>query len=361
LTNANVLNTDNFQPYVSQWSFDLQRRLPWRSTINVGYIGSKTTHMDNTVELNNPDPFIPSGALDTVQSRRPFPFIIDNGIRRPLSRIRFLDSGGNSWYQGLQVSYRKEYSNGFLFTLAYTYSKTLMEGYGRNEGDGINSNTYQDKFNRAAEKGRVGFDARQVAVMSFIYDIPAPKALSSGIAGAIFSGWQTNGIVTLRSGLPFTVSQGNIINTGNAPVRPDRVDDGSIDNPTINQWFNPDAFRLVSCANSAIPETCHYGNSGVGILEGPGFKNVDFSAFKNFRITESVKLQFRGELFNVFNTPQFNVPNRTLNTQAGFQPRRDSSGAVVYPVQAGFVGGVGAVTSLIAPMRNVQFGLKLIW
>jgi hypothetical protein len=361
LTNANVLNTDNFQPYVTQWSFDIQRRLPWETTLTVGYVGSKTTHLDNTVELNNPDPFIPTGATDTVQNRRPFPFIVDNGVQRPLSRIRFLDSGGNSWYDGLQVSLRKRYSQGLVLTFAYTYSKTLMEGYGRNEGDGINSNTYQNKYDRVAEKGRVGFDNRHVAVSSFIYDVPAPKFLSSGIAGAIFSGWQTNGIVTLRSGSPFTVSQGNIINTGNAPVRPDRIEDGSIENPTVNQWFNPDAFRLVSCANSALPELCHYGNAGTGIIEGPGFKNVDFSAFKNFGITERVKLQFRGEFFNVLNTPQFNVPNRTLNTQGGFLPQRGANGSITYPTQAGITSGPGAITSLVAPMRNIQFGLKLLW
>lgn len=360
-TNANVLNTDNFQPYVTQWSFDIQRRLPWRATLTVGYVGNKTTHLDNTVERNNPDPFIPSGPQDTVQSRRPIPFIIDNGIRRPLTRLRFLDSGANSWYNGLQVSLRKEYSHGLVYTLAYTFSKSLMEGYGRNEGDGINPNTYQNPRNRAADKGRVGWDARHVAVMSFVYDVPAPPALSRGVAGAIFSGWQANGIITLRSGFPFTVTQGNIINTANSPVRPDRVARGKLETRTLQKWFDPDAFRLVSCVNSAIPETCHYGNSGVGILEGPGFKNVDFSAFKNFRLAESVRLQFRAEFFNFFNTPQFNVPNRGLNTQAGFQPVRGSDGQLRWPSQAGITGGPGAITSLIAPMRNIQFGLKLLW
>ncbi len=358
LTNANTLTTDNYQPYVAQWSFDIQRRLPGDTTLAVGYVGSKTSHLDNTVERNNPDPFIPTGAADTIQSRRPFPFVIDNGLTRPLSRMRFFDSGGNSWYEGLQVSVRKRYSHGLVFTLAYTYSKTLMEGYGRNEGDGINSNTYQDKNNRAAEKGRVGFDARQVLVSSFIYDIPTPQALSKGFAGAIFSGWQTNGIITLKTGLPFTVSQGNIINTGNAPVRPDRAEDGKLENPTINQWFNPDAFRLVTCGNSALPELCHYGNSGQGIVEGPGFKNVDASMFKNFGITEAVKLQFRAEFFNILNTPQFNVPNRTLSTQGGFLPQRAANGSINFPSQAGISGGVGSITSLISPMRNIQFGLK---
>jgi hypothetical protein len=361
LANANVLTTDNFQPYVVQWSFDVQRRLPWDATLSVAYVGSKTNHLDNTVERNNPDPFIPTSGTDTIQSRRPFPFIIDNGVTRPLSRIRFFDSGANSWYEGLQVSLRKRYSHGVVLTFAYTYSKTLIEGYGRNEGDGINSNTYQDKNNRAAEKGRAGFDARHVAVSSFIYDIPAPRVLSRGFAGAIFAGWQANGIVTLRTGLPFTVSQGNLINTGNAPVRPDRVANGSLENRTIRQWFNPDAFQLVTCGNAALPERCHYGNSGRGILEGPGFKNVDASLFKNFGITEGVKLQLRGEFFNVLNTPQFNVPNSGLSTQGGFLPQRAADGSITFPSQAGIVGGVGSITSTIAPMRNIQFGLKLLW
>jgi hypothetical protein len=360
--NANALNTDNFQPRVAMWSFDVQRRLPWNTTLTVGYVGNKTTHLDNTVEIDNPDPFIPANAADTVQSRRPYPFIIDNGVRRPLTRIRFFDSGANSWYQSLQTSVRKEYSHGLVMTLAYTWSKTLMEGYGRNEGDGISpSNTYQNAKNRAAEKGRVGYDASHQAVMSFVYDVPAPGILAHGVPGAIFGGWQTNGIVTLRSGFPITPSQGNIINTGNGPVRPDRVGSGKLENPTINRWFDVDAFHIVSCANAAIPEACHYGNSGRGIIEGPGFKNLDFSLFKNFRLSERAKLQFRGEFFNLTNTPQFSVPNAGLNTGAQFQPVRNASGQVSGPSQANIVGGVGSVTGLIAPMRNIQFGLKLLW
>ena len=359
--NANTLNTDNFQPYVAQWSFDIQRRLPWATTLTVGYVGSKTTHLDNTSERNNPDPFIPTGPTDTVQSRRPIQFVIDDGVRRPLSRMRFFESGSNAWYQGLQTSVRKEMSNGFLFTLAYTYSKTLMEGYGRNEGDGINPNFGQTPRNRALEKGRVGFAAEHIAVMSFVYDIPAPFGMNKGVGGVLLGGWQSNGIITLRTGFPFTVTQGNIINTANSNVRPDRIGSGINPNPTINNWFNVDDFKLVSCANSAIPETCHYGSAGTGILDGPGAKNVDFSMFKNFRLGERAKLQFRSEFFNLFNTPQFNVPNRGLNTGGAYLPTRNASGQVVFPSQAGVVGGVGAVTSTISPMRNIQFGLKLFW
>jgi hypothetical protein len=178
---------------------------------------------------------------------------------------------------------QKRFSNGLSFSIAHTFSKSLMEGYGRNEGDGLNSNTYQNPRNRAAEKGRVGFDVTHNVVANFVYELPFFKQ-GNAFAKALLGGWQTNGVLTFRTGFPFAVTQGNLLNTVNPPVRPDRVADGSISNPTVNQWFNPDAFRLVSCSDSSIPEACHYGNSGMGILEGPGAKIVDFSLFKNFKM-----------------------------------------------------------------------------
>lgn len=358
--NANVLNTDNFQPMVPQWSFDIQRRLPFDMALTVGYVGSKTSHMDNTVELNNPDPAF-NTATSTVQSRRPIQFINDDGVLRPLSRVRWLDSGGNAWYQGLQVTLQKRLSRGLTYSIAYTYSKSLFEGYGRNEGDGLNSNTYQNPRNRRAERGRVGWDAQQNMVASFVYELPMVQALSQGPAKYVFAGWQANGVVTLRSGFPFNVIQANIINTANSPVRPDRIGSGELSNPTVNQWFNPNDFRIVGCGNTAIPEICKYGNSGVGILEGPGFKNVDFSMFKNFAFTERFRLQFRGEFFNIFNTPQFARPGLTLNTGAAFLPTRGADGTLSYPSQANISRGPGAITSLVSPMRNIQFGLKLLF
>lgn len=357
---ANVLNKDNYQPYVNQWSIDIQRKLPFEAVLSVGYIGSKSTNLDNTVELNSPDPAF-NTATSTVQSRRPYQFINDAGVIRPLTRIRWLDSGANAWYNGLQINLQKRFSKGFSFNLAYTWSKAMMEGYGRNEGDGFNSNTYQNPRDRATEKGRIGWDVRQNAVMNFVYELPNPQALQRGAAKYVFGGWQTNGIITLRTGFPFAVTQGAIINTANTPVRPDRAGSGALSNPTVNQWFNPDDFRLVSCSDASIPERCKYGNSGNAILEGPGFSNVDFSLFKNFPIAERVKVQFRGEFFNLFNTPLFGRPNVALNTGGGFLPTRRADGSLNFPTQSGFVRGPGAITGLVAPMRNIQFGLKFIF
>mgnify|MGYP000075100325 CR=1 FL=1 len=359
-TSANVLNTDNFQPVVYQWSFDVQRKLPGNVTLNVAYVGSKTAHLDNTVELNSPDPAF-NTPTSTLQSRRPIQFIMDGNNRRPLTRLRWLDSGANSWYQGLQMTLQKRMSNGLTFSIAHTFSKSLIEGYGRNEGDGFNPNTYQNPRNRAAEKQRAGFDATHNMVANFVYEVPTLAMFKKGAGNLLFGGWQTNGIITLRTGFPFTVVQGAITNTANVTIRPDRIANGSLANPTVNQWFDPNAFRLVSCQNTALPELCRYGNSGGGILEGPGFKNVDFSLFKNFAITERVKLQFRTELFNLFNTPQFFRPNNGLTTAGGFLPTRTAGGGIDYPSQANIVRGPGAIAGLVSPMRQIQFGLKLLF
>ena len=360
--NANTLNPDNFEPRLIQWSFDVQHQMLWRMVLSAGYVGSKGVHVDNTVEMNNPDPGL-SSLPTTPQSRRPFPFIIDGvgGPVRPLSRIRWLDSGNNSWYHGLQVNAEKRFSQGFQFNFAYTYSKSMGEGYGRNESFGGVSNTYQDPRNRAAEKARYPFDVTHNAIVSWLYELPTPAGFKSGAGKQVLGGWQLNGIWTLRSGFPFTVQQGNTLNTFIATIRPDRLSSGALANPTVNQWFNTEAFRVVTCQKDSVSDLCHYGSAGNSILDGPAFKNLDFSLLKNFPIRERARLQFRGEFFNLFNSPNFGLPSRTLTSSLAFQPDRNAQGQLVVPVQSGRVNGPGAISSLAAPMRIIQFGMKLLF
>jgi Carboxypeptidase regulatory-like domain/TonB dependent receptor len=361
-TGLNMLDEKNHQPYISQWSLDIQRRLPFDAVLSVGYVGNKGTHIDNTVELNSPEPSITAPNL-----RRPIPFFIDGpgGPRRQLVRLRLLDSNANSWYHALQVNAQKRLSRGFQMNFAYTYSKAMGEGYGRNESAGATQNTYQNPRDRAAEKARYGFDFRHSTVISFLYELPVISVFKGNAAKHIFGGWQTNGIVTLRSGLPFTVSQNNTLNTGEAPARPDRLSNGKLDEPTINKWFDPDAFRVVTCSqpgstslNQYLTQFCHYGSSGQSILEGPGYKSVDFSLLKNIAVTEKMRMQFRWEVFNLFNTPQFAVPNAVFSSAPEFLPRA-AGGA--FPTQSGITRGPGSISSLVAPMRQMQLGLKLIF
>ncbi len=117
----------------------------------------------------------------------------------------------------------------------------------------------------------------------------------------------------------------------------------------------------MSCLDASNPQICHYGNSGRAILNGPGFSNGDVSFFKNFQILERLKLQFRAEFFNITNTPKFFVPGGTLLTGTAYRPTAGTNGSMVYPSQANIVQGPAAITSLVSAMRQIQFGLKLIW
>lgn len=137
------------------------------------------------------------------------------------------------------------------------------------------------------------------------------------------------------------------LNTGGdgTPVRPDRLRDGRLDNASRALWFDPLAFQRVTCQNLNRPDLCHYGNSGRNIMDSPGQRNLDFSLFKNFSLTERVKMQVRGEAFNAFNTPFFGQPNNigfvSPNSVTPDAPR------------------VGEIRNLRAAMRVLQFGLKL--
>jgi hypothetical protein len=137
------------------------------------------------------------------------------------------------------------------------------------------------------------------------------------------------------------------LNTGGdgTPVRPDRLRDGRLDNASRSLWFDPTAFQRVTCNNPSRPDLCHYGNAGRNIMTSPGQRNLDFSMFKNFTLTEQLKVQFRGEAFNAFNTPFFGQPNNlgfiSPNSVTPDAPR------------------VGEIRNLRASMRVLQFGLKI--
>ncbi len=367
-TGINALSPDNNQPYVSQWSFDVQRRLPFNTVISVGYVGNKGTHIDNTVELNAPPPAVGGNP----NALRPIQSFVDGpgGPVRPLNRLRWLTSDANSWYHALQINAQKRFSRGLQLNFAYTYSKSLGEGYGRNEAAGAIPNSYQNPHDRAAEKTRYGFDFRHSAVISFLYELPLYSGFKDNFAKYIFGDWQINSIVVLRSGLPLTVTQTNTINTIEGHVRPDRLKDGKLDSPTVDKWFDPDAFRVVTCAqpgantdsgralNQYLTQFCHFGSAGQGIIEGPGYKNVDFSLIKNIPITEKFRVQFRAEVFNLFNTPQFAVPNSGLNASNAFVP---STAGGAFPTQVTPSRGPGSISTLVSPMRQMQFGLKLLF
>ncbi len=343
-TNLLMFPRENKASSVVQWSFDIQRSLPWNTLLTVGYVGSKTSHLDNSVpNFNNPDP-----STDTdFQSRRPYQAYVSQGegdAARLMGNIRFLDSYANGSYHGLQTQVQKRYSSGVTIGLSYVYSKALGEGYGRNDPSGDVNATYQNPRNRRADRTRYGFDVTHNAVLNYVYDLPFFKSLK-GPAGALLAGWQSSGIVTIRTGFPYSLAGGNL-NTGSGTY-PDRIGDGRLpaDQRSRQLWFDPTAFRRTDCNIPNRADLCHYGNAGNGILVSPGGNEWNLSLGKNWVIQERYRLQFRAEAFNAFNTPQFGRPNglgwATLDSIVPDAPR------------------VGEIRALRSPMRIFQMGLKI--
>jgi hypothetical protein len=340
---------------VWQWSFDLQRELLGQMALTVGYVGSKNTHVANSLPNSNAAPPSPDS---NFQPLRPYPKFYDPltpqlGIQ-DLGAIRTFDTYGNGAYHGLQVKVEKRFAQGFSFGLAYTFSKALGEG----ENSGNESGGIQDPLNRAGSRGRYAFDQTHSAVIHWVWEIPFGRTLK-GVPGVLLKGWQANGILTLHTGFPFTPLEPTAVsgatglgsgdlNTGDVDGnRPDRLRDGAIANPTRALWYDPSAFQRTTCNIAGRSDLCHYGNSGKNILNAPGQRNIDLSMFKNFRITERFALQFRAEAFNAFNTPYFNAPNNlsfvSTNSISPDGPR------------------MGEIQSLRTDMRVIQFGLKLFF
>ena len=338
-TALNYLPPDYKHGQVWKWSFDIQRELPFNAALTVGYVGSKGTHVGNSIGNYNQ----PSPSPDTnVQARRPYQQFYDPAVPRAgvqtLSTIRYIDAFGESFYHGLQVKLDRRFSGGLAGGLAYTFSKAHGDG----ENGGQEGVSWQDPLNRVANRGRFRFDQTHNMVANFVWELPGSKL--KGVAGYIIGGWQSNGIVSIRTGFPYTITQGGDINTG-GPVRPDMVGDPHISNPTRALGYNPQAFSRVTCNVPSRPDLCRFGTTGYNTLTGLGQRNLDFSLFKNFPFKERFNVQFRAEAVNATNTPYFGAPNGI-----GFTNVNQLTPDAVR---------MGESRSLVNPMRIMQFGLKL--
>ena len=323
------------------WTADIQRELPMGTVLTLSYVGSKTSNGSAIMGFWNASKPSPDS---NFQARRPYRFFHDD-LRpdipvREASTIQAIISGLNNFYHGVSASLDKRFSRGLAFGFYYTFSKATGESSGPQDGP-----AGEDPRNWRDGRGPLPFNRRHSAVGHFVWEIPYRRD-GKGAAGAILGGWQVNSIFALRSGFPFTISQGDDLNTS-GPARPDRIADGRIDNPTRRLWYDPSVFRRVTCNIASRPDLCHYGSAGVGILTGPSERRVDLSASKNFRIAEGVRLQFRFEAFNAFNHPFFGTPNGI-----GFVSNNS-----ITPDGT----RMGEIRSLETPMRTAQAGLKLYW
>lgn len=328
-----------------QWSADIQRELPLGTALTISYVGSKTSNGSAIMAYWNAAQ--PSSNTN-FQARRPIGFFYDplavNQIQQ-VGTIQMIIDGLNNFYEGATISLDKRYSNGLAFGINYTYS--LANGASNGPQDNTNGENPQ---NLADSKGPLVFNQRNRTIANFVYEIPFRRD-GKGAVGFFLGGWQAGGIATFATGLPYSITQGDDVNSGKSQdggqVRPDVVGNPILSSPTLQQWYNPLAFQRVTCNIPSRPDLCHWGNAGPNILTAPSARNLDFSMTKNFRVRESMRVQFRAEAFNAFNHPWFGTPVGIgfVNTTS-ITPNSPNQGQVL---------------SLTGPMRTLQLGLKVIW
>jgi hypothetical protein len=330
---ANVTSQDwNPQtPVYDQWNLDLEFQLPGQILITPAYVGTKGTHLQVLRDLNQ----IPTPQASYDPTLAPYcePAGFAPGNCK-FGTFTSIENQGSSTYHAFQLKAEKRTTHGLYFLSAYTYSKSI------NDQPEIccNSPWPQDSYNIAAEKGLSDFDNRNRWVNSIDYELPVGKGRQflnqGGVLDAVLGGWHVGGIITLRSGFPFSPQiDFDPSNTGSPGLqRSNQIGSGHLSNPTPYLWFNVNDFPVPTC-----PQGC-FGNAGKNILEGPGEKTADLSARKIFNLTEAVNLEFRAELFNAFNHPVFSQPDAFIT---------DGPGAA------------GVITSTVIPQRQVQFALKL--
>lgn len=309
-------------PYAQDWDLNVQRSFGNDFLVEIGYVGTKGTKLPRFIE-GNPAVFIPGeSSPDNVDQRR-----LHSGctLDDPPSSCVYASTGliagiANSSYHALETSVRKRFSHGVSFLASYTFSKSIddvssfnMTGSAALPVAGEND-LAQNPFDLAAERGRSLFDARHRFVLSYQWSLPFWQQPHTWYQHA-FGSWQVNGIATLMSGTPFTVFDSDDVSlqggapeiTGFSSNRPNLVGNPNSGPRTPDEWFNTDAFHKVEEAGS-------FGTAGRNIVQGPGYANWDFSAFKNIKVTESKQFQFRAEFFNLLNHTNFRLPDSDFSS-----------------------------------------------
>ncbi len=308
---------------VDQWNFAIQRQLTQSTSLDVTYAGNKTSHLNQNIGPNDPLP-----GPGAIQGRRPLP---------QWGSFVYAVFQENASYNALQAKYEARNWHGLNSLIAYTYSKCLDSG------------TLQGGTTLAllsSNRGVCDFNLKHSFTGSFDYALPFGKGrqfLSNahGFVNQVVGGWNMAGIVTLRSGLPFTATiSGDVANTGVGNQRAQVVGTPLI----VGQagcWFyvaaNTVCQSLAPQATSAFtaPTQYTYGNGGRNILRANGLTQFDFTLMKNFPVREAMQFQFRAEMFNILNHPTFSVPTTNINSSSG-----------------------GQVTSTLNAARIIQLALK---
>jgi hypothetical protein len=357
-----IIRSDRI-PYLGQWNFDLQYELPHDSLIDIAYAGNVGVKLLGTdPELNQlPDQYLALGDALSQSVANPFFGIIPatqplggatttrGQLLRPfpqyLGVAQQKAAEFHSSYHALQIKMRQRYRGGVQFLAAYTWSK-LIDNVSSMVGFlGQPNPPYTNNNRKDLDRSISALDIAHRLVFNYEWELPFGQgkrfALRSAAMNHLFGGWSLNGVTTLQTGLPISVTSRN--NTTNSFGGTQRPNSTGISSKTpgspverIDGWFNRAAF--------ADPPPFTFGNVGRHLPDnrGPGLHNWDLSVLKNVALSERMRLQFRGEFFNLFNHTNFRNP--------------------VFPGTAAQFGqpAFGTIT-LTYPARSIQLGLKLLF
>jgi hypothetical protein len=339
----------NVAPSSAQWNFTIQRELPGKFVMEVGYAGSRGYNLtDNRawnqlspeyLRLGNdlrtlvPNPFFGQISVGTLAQ----PTVARAQLLRPYPQFDAVTAMQTGWgaskYNALLTKVEKRYASGLSILFSHTYSKQMDYGAGAFAGEAIGASSIQDNYNLKAEWSPSTLDQTHRFIANAVYELPFYKN-KGGFTGRAFGGWQLGGIWSAFSGGPLGISAttNNTFSQGGGQ-RPNWTGvSAKLDNPTPARWFDTSQF--------SNPAAYTFGNTSrtFGGLRSDGTAQIDMTLTKNTRILEKLNLQFRAEVFNLTNSARFSPPNQSFgNAQFGV---------------------VSAQNNL---PRIVQFGLKLVY
>lgn len=340
-TGFSATNVDFRPPESWQWNVTVSREILKDTVVEASYIGNKGSHIWRRGVPYNP--VVQSARQQIAQAQRNNPDSVNalvnaNEVYRGLGPITGSESTGNSNYNALQVWVNRRFSDQLAFQVAYTWSHAIT-----NVPLTSFQNATTDPFNYDLDRGEADLDRRQMFVGNAVYVLPSFKS-KGAFVNHLLGDWQLNGIVSFLDGTPVDVTSGaDTAGLGGAGTqRPDLVQGQPLYLNSSNKlkYLNPAAF--------ALPGVGRFGSLGRGVVVGPGIANVDFSVNKNWRVRERFGVQFRAEMFNLFNRANFTGVDVGLSLQN-----------VASNVNFGIPGNTnfGSIGRTRGP-REIQFGLK---
>ncbi len=320
-----AIKADSKTPNMRQATIGFQYQI-WKNWFaEVNYVATRGRNLYVLRDFNQSNPSILVNGIATAQPR-------------PISQfglVEYRDDLGKSRYDALETTLEKRFSEGFTTRAVYTYSNSKD-----NTGEHLTANGSSSSLPNSRDAslwyGYSDFDVRHRFVVNGVWELPLGKGkpfFKSGIGAALLGGWELTGTSNFRTGRPFTVSQGgDPLSVGTFQLTlPDQISNPNLTNPTIDRWFNVQAFQALPVGAG------RFGNQVRNQVRGPRFAALDFAVHRKFPLwNETSNIDFRWEVFNALNRANFGLPTRDITS-----------------------GSVGTITSLQGDPRVMQFALRI--